>query len=186
MSIYSDAVNYLGHFDDFKTVADGIDEFVKAGNAADMAAAAGKISAGVSVGILTAAALRSAFSGIRLGLAVAGKIDRWEALSKVLGIGAGMSAGELIDWLNSLHLGSELYDFLHPSDATANNFSNAQRFVPRYDPLTLDLNNNGIETIAPNLTNPFYSTTMATASRVALAGLHPQMASSYWTATATG
>jgi len=33
-------------------------------------------------------------------------------------------------------------------------FSAAQRFVPRRDPLTLDLNGNGIETIAPNLANP--------------------------------
>lgn len=30
----------------------------------------------------------------------------------------------------------------------------AQRFIPRRDPLTLDLNGNGIETIAPNLADP--------------------------------
>lgn len=34
------------------------------------------------------------------------------------------------------------------------NWDAAQRFVPKKDPLTLDLNNNGIETTAPNATNP--------------------------------
>ena len=32
----------------------------------------------------------------------------------------------------------------------------AQRFIPRRDPLTLDLNGNGLETVAPNATNPIY------------------------------
>ena len=36
----------------------------------------------------------------------------------------------------------------------ANIFTAAQRFVPKKDPLILDLNDNGIETIAPNLANP--------------------------------
>src|SRR3989338_5274777 len=35
-------------------------------------------------------------------------------------------------------------------------FSAAQRFIPRRDPLTLDLNGNGIETVPINATNPVY------------------------------
>ena len=35
-------------------------------------------------------------------------------------------------------------------------FTAAQRFIPRRDPLTLDLNNNGLETVPVNATNPVY------------------------------
>ncbi|MDP2142563.1 MAG: hypothetical protein Q8J80_00380, partial [Gallionella sp.] len=38
----------------------------------------------------------------------------------------------------------------------ANLFNAAQRFIPRRDPLTLDLNGNGIETVPVNATNPVY------------------------------
>jgi len=37
---------------------------------------------------------------------------------------------------------------------TGSYFTTAQRFIPRRDPLTLDLNGNGIETVPVNVTNP--------------------------------
>jgi len=50
--------------------------------------------------------------------------------------------------------GIEGWDSVEINPATNNAFDAAQRFVPKKDPLTLDLNNNGIETTAPNLANP--------------------------------
>ncbi|MFZ3019431.1 MAG: calcium-binding protein [Gallionella sp.] len=40
--------------------------------------------------------------------------------------------------------------------AVASVFTAAQRFIPRRDPLTLDLNGNGLETVPINATNPVY------------------------------
>lgn len=155
MSILTQSVNALGVADTTKSFADAVDAFLNADNAADITAAAGKIAFELSIGVLTAATLRPALSGIRLGLVVAGQMDRWRELSKVLGVGAGMGAGEFIDWLNSLHLGSELYDILHPSKAVSTDFNAARAWAaPRVDPLILDLNGNGIETVAPNAANP--------------------------------
>ena len=42
------------------------------------------------------------------------------------------------------------------TDGIGDLFSAAQRFIPRRDPLTLDLNNNGLETLPVNATNPVY------------------------------
>lgn len=92
-------------------------------------------------------------SSIRLGLAVSGKISQWEALSKALGIAGGISAGKIIDAINDINIGSKIYDWTHPSESTRDNFNNAVRWR-RVDPLTLDLDNDGIETIASSSTNP--------------------------------
>lgn len=109
----------------------------------------------VSVGIIATRAVRTSCSLIRLGLTVSGKIDRWDALrSKVIGVGAGLSAGELIDWINSFPIGSNIYDWTHPSDSVASAFNAAQNWTPRRDPLTLDLDGDGLETVAPSSTNP--------------------------------
>ncbi|QEO28459.1 calcium-binding protein [Xanthomonas translucens pv. undulosa] len=67
------------------------------------------------------------------------------------GLGAFIQGlGEFGGWL-----GIELYDLLHPSqNGVANNvnenFRDAANFVPRRDPLTLDLDGDGIETVSAN------------------------------------
>lgn len=119
MSIYTQAVNALRQIVGFDSLADAFDELYNAETPEEIAAALGKIAVEVTVERLAGSAVRTAFSGIRLGLAVSGKIDRWEALSQVIGIGTGMSAGGLIDWINSLHPGTGLYDFLHPPKLAA-------------------------------------------------------------------
>ena len=158
MSLYTEAVNALELLDNGNSISNAVDAYINADNPADMAAAAGVIAAEISIGFLTATTVRTAFSAIRLGLAVSGKIDRWEALSKVIGIGVGLSAGEVIDWINSFHPGAVLYDVLHPGDidpATNTNFNAAYGWrQPRYDPLTLDLDGDGLETVGINPGNP--------------------------------
>ena len=64
-------------------------------------------------------------SATRLGLAVSGQIGKWEALSKLSGISAGLTAGAIIDWVNEQHYGSDLYDLLHPDANTNTNWRNA-------------------------------------------------------------
>ena len=49
--------------------------------------------------------------------------------------------------------GFEAYELLQ---RISEYFTAAQRFIPRRDPLTLDLNGNGIETLPINATNPVY------------------------------
>lgn len=154
MSLYLKAAEALGLIDDLHSLSEGIQDFIEADNGADMAAAAGKIAAEVSVGIIVTRAVRTSCSLIRLGLAVSGKVDRWDALSKTIGIGAGLSAGELIDWINSFPNGSNVYDWTHPDDSVASAFNAAQNWTPRRDPLTLDLDGDGLETVAPSNTKP--------------------------------
>ncbi len=74
---------------------------------------------------------------------------------------AGASAGYLtnaaINWINDQNMGSQFYDFLHPdqvSDSTATTFNNFSKYPQRTDPFTLDLDNDGIETVGVNATTP--------------------------------
>lgn len=78
------------------------------------------------------------------------------------GITAGASAGyltdEAIDWINRQGLGSRFYDFLHGEEVsalTATAFSHAKS-IPffRSDPLTLDLDGDGLETTGINTADP--------------------------------
>ncbi|MDT3737255.1 MAG: calcium-binding protein [Denitratisoma sp.] len=82
---------------------------------------------------------------LRLGLAVSGRIAEWEAFSKAYGVAAGVGIGDAIDWINDQHLGLQLYDLLHPDENTR--FDSAQLVLPRRDPLTLDLDGDGLETV---------------------------------------
>ncbi|WP_234416491.1 calcium-binding protein, partial [Xanthomonas fragariae] len=65
------------------------------------------------------------------------------------GLGAFIQGlGEFGGWL-----GSELYDLLHPNPEGVpgnvnDKFNDAAKFIPRRDPLTLDLDGDGIETLA--------------------------------------
>ena len=52
--------------------------------------------------------------------------------------------------------GIEGWDSVEINSATNNAYSAAQRFIPRRDPLTLDLNGNGLETLPINAANPVY------------------------------
>jgi len=146
MSLLEKAVEALSKIDDFKSLAEGINDFLNAENAIDKAAALAKVTAEVAVGIAVAGSLRVAFSGLRLGLAVSGRIGEWEALSKVLGVGSGTGVGSLIDWINDQHYGSDLYDWLHPDPVTNTAWQTAKT-PPRRDPLAIDLDGDGIETI---------------------------------------
>ena len=58
----------------------------------------------------------------------------------------------IIDQIDQKETGQSIEQYI--SDVISNVFTAAQRFIPRRDPLTLDLNGNGIETVAPNLANP--------------------------------
>ncbi len=79
------------------------------------------------------------------------------------GITAGASAGYLtnsaINWINDQNLGSQFYDYLHAcqvSDSTPTSFAAASIYVTpvRLDPLVLDLDGDGIETLPINTTTP--------------------------------
>lgn len=79
---------------------------------------------------------------LRLGLTVSGQIWKWEVLSWAAGAASGLTAGAIIDWINQQHLGSKLYDLLHP-----NEFDQAKKWTWPRDPIILDLDGNGLETV---------------------------------------
>ena len=62
------------------------------------------------------------------------------------------------DWADSyINFGSDLGSSINQIEqSVADLISAAMRFVNRRDPLTLDLNNNGLETLPINATNPVY------------------------------
>ncbi|UII59792.1 calcium-binding protein [Xanthomonas translucens pv. translucens] len=111
---------------------------------AGMTAGAAVIAAGFVGGLLGAAAYESGLTeAIGLNWLIEKAMDN--------GLGAFIQGlGEFGGWL-----GIELYDLLHPSqNGVANNvnenFRDAANFVPRRDPLTLDLDGDGIETVSAN------------------------------------
>ena len=53
-----------------------------------------------------------------------------------------MSAGALIDWVNEKHIGNELYELL-----VSLQFNRAKVWVVRRDPILLDLDGDGVETV---------------------------------------
>ena len=77
--------------------------------------------------------------------------------TRVLNASKGLSAGaaaavmtsKAIDWINSLNIGSKLYDWLHPDDSVNTNYRNATTNLPR-DPLAIDLDGDGIEVLGAN------------------------------------
>jgi len=58
------------------------------------------------------------------------------------------AVAQFIDAINDLHLGALLYDVIH-SDVNLN-YQNAQNFIQQIDPLVLDLDGDGIETVSAN------------------------------------
>jgi len=67
----------------------------------------------------------------------------------------------ILDWANKnygvdLNYGSEYYDWTHPTidPRTSTNYTDAQKYRPRVDPLTFDLDNDGLETVGISATNP--------------------------------
>lgn len=74
-----------------------------------------------------------------------------QALATLLWPPAGAAVGIYL-------IGIGVFEAFKALPALANNladlFSVAQRFVPRRDPLTLDLDGDGLETVPPNATNP--------------------------------
>ena len=78
------------------------------------------------------------------------KLANWGA-STAVGYGASWWLDKIINAINNLHAGSEIYDFLHSAeinDIIADLFDAAARLeFTRRDPLTLDLDGDGLETV---------------------------------------
>ncbi|MFC3278587.1 hypothetical protein ACFOHQ_15870 [Xanthomonas fragariae] len=117
------------------------------------AAGYGAVTAGVAAG---AAVVAAGFVGGVIGNVLYDSgITKWIGLDYLMekamdnGLGAFIQGlGEFGGWL-----GSELYDLLHPNPEGVpgnvnDKFNDAAKFIPRRDPLTLDLDGDGIETLA--------------------------------------
>ena len=140
------AVDAIGRIEGLNSVAEAIREFLDAETAIDRAAASAKVIASLAVGIVISGKLRVAFGGLRLGLAITGQSDRYTQLTQVMGIAGGMGVGELIDQVNEMNLGAKFYDMLNPDPLTNNNWNTARTPIRR-DPLAIDLDRDGIETL---------------------------------------
>lgn len=77
------------------------------------------------------------------------------------GAAAAYLVNEAINWANLQNIGSGIYDLLHPKNNSSqidpkikNNYDAAQNWQPRRDPLILDLDGNGLDTIAASPTKP--------------------------------
>ncbi len=83
----------------------------------------------------------------RLGKAVSGReadIARAQALA---GLFAAELVGRGIDYINDWNLGSRLYDLFHPDELSRSEFDRAKDWVWPRDPILLDLDGNGLETV---------------------------------------
>ncbi|CTP88351.1 calcium-binding protein [Xanthomonas graminis] len=110
-------------------------------------------AAGIASG---AAVIAAGFVGGLIGQALyESGVTETIGLNKLIQVAMDNGLGAFIQGLGEFGgwLGIELYDLLHPSEnGVANNvnenFRNAANFVPRRDPLTLDLDGDGIETVS--------------------------------------
>lgn len=116
--------------------------------------------AGEAVGVAASGALRTVsglqglaykLSNFRLGLAVSGR--PLAPYQSVLVAGAGEAVGAGIDYANSFSLGARIYELTHSEDwlgKNGNGIGSAPKLttyrVQYYDPLVLDLDNDGFET----------------------------------------
>lgn len=158
-------IEVLEKSDFAKSIVQTTQAWVDAPTDLDKAAVAAKFSAELASGfviggtVLTAGAARTAMQSLRLGLAVSGRIDQMDKIAAFLGVVEGFGVGSFIDAVNEWNPGSHIYDWLHPASATAAAFTAAQTYVApppprRRDPLVLDLNGNGIETVGINTAAP--------------------------------
>jgi hypothetical protein len=146
LSLIEKSVESLQKVDATKSFGDAIYEFIHADGALETSAALAKVTAEVALGVAVSNGVRTACSSLRLGLAVSGRIGEWEALSKVLGVASGVGAGGVIDAINQQNYGSDVWDMLNP-DPLTNQYWFEAKTPPRRDPLAIDLDGDGIETI---------------------------------------
>ncbi|MEB0011472.1 calcium-binding protein [Glaciimonas sp. Cout2] len=73
--------------------------------------------------------------------------QRLTNVGRAFGAGAATAylVDQAIDWANKQNLGGKLYDALHPDEAARGYFNRSRTY--RYDPLVLDLDGDGIETV---------------------------------------
>jgi len=142
MSILQKLVEITEGIEGLNGVHEGLQKLVEANGAAETAAAASQLAAELAITTAVTATVRTSMSALRLGLAISGQIWKWEALSWAAGATTWLTAGAIIDWVNDQHLGSNLYDLLHP-----NEFDQAKKWTWPRDPIILDLDGNGLETV---------------------------------------
>jgi hypothetical protein len=132
-----------------KTI-DFIQDAYEAGSSDNLAAGLGKLAAMTSAGGLTEAYLRTAMPMIRLGYAISGRSDQWAKWKAFTGWAAGEITGRLIDEFNDWSPGARIYDWTHPDPTGVNTgYHQATRTRPPVarDPLAMDLDGDGIETV---------------------------------------
>ena len=148
----------------FKTV-DKIKTAIELGQSDDLAADVAKLVAMTAAGIAAESAFRAystlnglgrALSAWRLGKAVSGNEADIERTQVLAGFVASELVGRGIDYANDWDLGAKLFDLIHPDDDVASLFAAATIYVTpvRRDPLVLDLDGDGIETLPINTTTP--------------------------------
>ncbi|MBV5344874.1 MAG: hypothetical protein JZU63_04760, partial [Rhodoferax sp.] len=135
--------------DELNGINEAIKDFIAADGALETTAAASQIVAELAITTAVTATVRGSMSALRLGLAISGQIWKWEAISSLVGIGSGLTAGKIIDWVNKHDIGGWIYDRTH-----GDLFNSAQRFQGRYDPLTLDMDCDGLETVPLSARSP--------------------------------
>jgi hypothetical protein len=139
---------------------------IELGNAADATAEAAKLIAMVSTGIAVESVLRvytglnglgTAVSEWRLGRAVSGNEVDITRTTFVAGQVAAQIVGAGIDWVREWHIGGKLYDLLHNDEGTEvisadvnRDYTAARGWTLPRDPLVLDLDGDGIETVGIN------------------------------------
>jgi hypothetical protein len=146
MPILQTAVNVLGKADLTKDIGQALNNLINGESALDVGAAAGELAASLASGVAIHGLIRPTFQGVRFGLALSGNIWKWEALTKAAGSAGGVGSGALIDWLKGLELGTKIYDATH-QDPLINERYRTAITPPRRDPLAIDLDGDGIETV---------------------------------------
>ena len=90
------------------------------------------------------------------------------------GVAVSEAVGQFIDWVNDQHAGAALYDLMHPDINT--NYRAARTVAPNLpvnDPLTLDLDADGIETTGINPATPILFDHAGTGVKTATGWLKP-------------
>jgi hypothetical protein len=143
---------------------------IELGNAVDATAEAAKLIAMVSTGIAVESVLRvysglnglgTAMSEWRLGRAVSGNEVDITRTTFVAGQVAAQIVGAGIDWVREWNIGGKLFDLLHDdagieavSSDVNRDYTAARGWTLPRDPLVLDLDGDGIETVGINPLDP--------------------------------